>query len=243
VRFVPNPVAFSDLRDESPPWQDEEKMQRVIDEPSWRPSNYDDGLRKGIYSRLFDPPRSQYPTETAGLFFRCGGAQPRTPSRDAMSMLIANAMAERASGMTGRPRLPCSMMLVLLVRRFWRQRSFSVPDGAQAEFEASGASRRRLRILWELRSSHACMGRDREKRKHEANRSNLEHERAERPTPPECSDTSGIKRFSSPQKGRYGDVLVIGEKAETTQVVSTRSTPVDYGLHDLSARARYEAGT
>ncbi len=50
---------------------------------------------------------------------------------------------------------------------------------------------------------------------------------------------SAIKRFISPQKGRYAEMLlVIGEKAETTQVVRLVPTPVDYWICTTYPRER-----
>src|SRR5207253_8804410 len=42
---------------------------------------------------------------------------------------------------------------------------------------------------------------------------------------------AAIKRFTSPQKGRYAEMLlVIGEKSETTQTVRLVPTPIDYWI-------------
>jgi hypothetical protein len=50
---------------------------------------------------------------------------------------------------------------------------------------------------------------------------------------------SAIKRFSSPQKGRYAEMLlVIGEKSETTQTVRLVPTPVDYWICTTYPRER-----
>jgi len=48
-----------------------------------------------------------------------------------------------------------------------------------------------------------------------------------------------IKRFSSPQKGRYAEMLlVIGEKSETTQAVRLVPTPIDYWICTTYPRER-----
>ena len=50
---------------------------------------------------------------------------------------------------------------------------------------------------------------------------------------------SAIKRFSSPQKGRHAEMLlVIGEKSETTQTVRLVPTPVDYWICTTYPRER-----
>jgi hypothetical protein len=48
-----------------------------------------------------------------------------------------------------------------------------------------------------------------------------------------------IKRLSSPQKGRYAEMLlVIGEKLETTQTIRLVPTPVDYWICTTYPRER-----
>src|SRR5260370_31964089 len=50
---------------------------------------------------------------------------------------------------------------------------------------------------------------------------------------------AAIKRFSSPQKGRYAEMLlVIGEKSETTQAVRLVPTPIDYWICTTYPRER-----
>src|SRR5260370_9700823 len=49
---------------------------------------------------------------------------------------------------------------------------------------------------------------------------------------------AAIKRFTSPQKGRYAEMLlVIGEKSEATQTVRLVPTPVDYWVCTTYPRA------
>ena len=93
-----NPVpTFSDLRDELAQWQDEEKMQRVIDEAKLAAVKLRTWTEKGIYSRLFDR-HTNIRTENSWLFFNVEGLSSDAHLETAMSMLIANAMADRASG-------------------------------------------------------------------------------------------------------------------------------------------------
>src|SRR3989442_13600768 len=50
---------------------------------------------------------------------------------------------------------------------------------------------------------------------------------------------AAIKRFTSPQKGRYAEMLlVIGEKSETTQAVRLVPTAVDYWICTTYPRER-----
>jgi len=97
LRFT-NPVpTFSDLRDELAQWQDEEKMQRAIDEAKLAAVKLRTWTDKGIYSRLFDR-HTNIRTDNNWLFFNVEKLSSDAHLETAMSMLIANAMAERASG-------------------------------------------------------------------------------------------------------------------------------------------------
>ena len=50
---------------------------------------------------------------------------------------------------------------------------------------------------------------------------------------------TAIKRFTSPQKGRYAEMLlVIGEKSETTQTVRLVPTSIDYWICTTYPRER-----
>src|SRR6185437_2752416 len=68
-----NPVpTFSDLRDELAQWQDEEKMQRMIDEAKLAAVKLRTWTEKGIYSRLFDR-HTNIRTDNNWLFFNVEG--------------------------------------------------------------------------------------------------------------------------------------------------------------------------
>src|SRR5437588_347633 len=99
-----NPIpTFTDLRDELAQWRDEEKNQRVMDEAhlaaiklrSWTGE-------KGIYSRLFDHPTT-ISLDNPWLFFNVEQLADDPRLDTAMSMLIAHATAQRASGKNGQP--------------------------------------------------------------------------------------------------------------------------------------------
>jgi len=147
-----NPVpTFSDLRDELAQWQDEEKMQRAIDEAKLAAVKLRTWTDKGIYSRLFDR-HTNIRTDNNWLFFNVEGLSSDAHLETAMSMLSpmrwrggrrarAVVRASRYSMSAG----PCS------IRRSWRQRSFSCFERRASGIRASGASRRRSRILLERR--------------------------------------------------------------------------------------------
>jgi len=74
-------------------------MQRAIDEAKLAAIKLRTWTEKGIYSRLFDRHTISARTTTAVLQRGGTGIDPHLET--AMSMLIANAMAERASGRSG----------------------------------------------------------------------------------------------------------------------------------------------
>jgi type IV secretory pathway VirB4 component len=102
-----NPVpTFSDLRDELANWRSGDRLQGGISERSIGEAQLA-GLKlkdwtgeKGTYSRLFDR-HTTVRTDSNWLFFNIEGLSNDPRLETAMSMLIANAMAERASGRSG----------------------------------------------------------------------------------------------------------------------------------------------
>jgi len=64
---------------------------------------------------------------------------------------------------------------------------------------------------------------------------------AEKLMPAKCSSCHGdeVKQFSAPRKGQGGEMLlVLGEKAETTQVIRIVPTPLDYWVCTTFPRER-----
>ena len=99
---------FSDLRDELVNWRSVDRLQGGISERSIGEAQLA-GLKlkdwtgeKGTYSRLFDR-HTTVRTDSNWLFFNIEGLSNDPRLEVAMSMLIANAMAERASGRSGQP--------------------------------------------------------------------------------------------------------------------------------------------
>src|SRR5487761_609975 len=93
-----NPIpTFNDLREELAQWRDEERMQRTIVEArlaaiklrAWTGE-------KGIYAKLFDT-HTTMRFDSSWLFFNVEGLSSDSRLETAISMLIANAVASRAS--------------------------------------------------------------------------------------------------------------------------------------------------
>ncbi len=101
-----NPIpTFNDLKEELANWRDEERIERTIDEAKLASIK----LRlwtgeKGVYANLFDRPTTMR-LDAGWVFFNVEGLSSDPLLETAMSMVIANAVAERASGKTGQPSI------------------------------------------------------------------------------------------------------------------------------------------
>jgi hypothetical protein len=237
-----NPVpTFSDLRDELAQWQDEEKMQRAIDEAKLASVKLRTWTDKGIYSRLFDR-HTNIRTDNNWLFFNVEGLSSDAHLETAMSMLIANAMAERASGKSGRPS-------VTVLDECWSL--LDSPVLAPEVVQLFRTARKRNSSVWGISQTlEDFVGTATQPRPHGPGIVKNSHTKLIGQQPGDLSvlenqlhlnevTLSAIKRFSSPLKGRYAEMLlVIGEKSETTQTVRLVPTSVDYWICTTYPRER-----
>lgn len=238
-----NPIpTFTDLRDELSQWRDEDKSQRVMDEAhlaaiklrSWTGE-------KGIYSKLFDRPTT-ISLDNPWLFFNVEQLADDPRLETAMSLLIAHATAQRASGKTGQPSITvldeCWFLLdspvlapeVVQLFRTARKRNASVWGISQtAEDFVGSESKPRVHGAGIVKnSSIKIVGQ--QPGDMTALREHLH-----------LNETAlnQVKHFSAPRKGRSADALiVIGEKAETTHTVRMVPTPVDYWITTTYPRER-----
>jgi len=238
-----NPIpTFGDLRDELSQWRDEEKNQRVMDEAhlaaiklrSWTGE-------KGIYSGLFDQPTT-ISLDSPWLFFNVEQLADDPRLETAMSLLIAHATAQRASGRTGQPSITvldeCWFLLdspvlapeVVQLFRTARKRNASVWGISQTaeDFVGSEAKPRVHGAGIVKNSSTKIVGQ--QPGDMTALREHLH-----------LNETAlhQIKLFGAPRKGRSADALiVIGEKADTTHSVRMVPTPLDYWITTTYARER-----
>ncbi|MGH9567621.1 MAG: hypothetical protein ACRD4I_16725, partial [Candidatus Angelobacter sp.] len=160
----------------------------------------------------------------------------------AMSLLIAHATAQRASGKTGQPSITvldeCWFLLdspvlapeVVQLFRTARKRNGSVWGISQtAEDFVGSESRSRVHGAGIVKnSSSKIVGQ--QPGDMTALREHLH-----------LNETAlnQIKHFSAPRKGRSADALiVIGEKAETTHTIRMVPTPLDYWITTTYARER-----
>ncbi len=234
--------SFSDLRDELAQWRDQDRNQRVMEEArlaavklrAWTGE-------KGIYARLFDRPTT-IALDSPWLFFNVEQLADDPRLETAMSLLIAHATAQRASGKSARASITvldeCWFLLdsavlapeVVQLFRTARKRNASVWGISQtAEDFVGSESKPRPHGAGIVKNSTTKIvgqqpGDTRALREHlYLNQTAINH----------------IKRLSAPRKGHSGEALiVIGEKAETTHAVRIVPTPLDYWIATTFPRER-----
>ena len=238
-----NPIpTFNDLREELANWRDAEKMQRTMDEArlaaiklrSWTGES-------GIYANLFDRPTTMQ-LDSDWLFFNIEGLSSDPRLETAMSMLVASAMASRATGKTGRPSISvldeCWFLLdspalapeVVQLFRTARKRNSSVWGISQTVEDFVGTeSQPRLHGPGILKNaSTKIIGQQPGDVRALVNHLSLNP-----------VAVGQVKEFGAPRKGRSADVLlVIGEKAETTQTIRIVPTPLCYWICTTFPRER-----
>jgi hypothetical protein len=238
-----NPIpTFSDLRDELAQWRDEEKSQRVMDEAhlaaiklrSWTGE-------KGIYSRLFDHPTT-ISLDNPWLFFNVEQLADDARLETAMSLLIAHATAQRASGKTGQPS-------ITVLDECWFL--LDSPVLAPEVVQLFRTARKRNASVWGIsQTAEDFVGPESRPRIHGAGIVKNSSTKIVGQQPGDMTALRGhlhlnetalyqVKHFSAPQKGRSADALIaIGEKAETTHTIRMVPTPLDYWITTTYARER-----
>lgn len=238
-----NPIpTFSDLRDELSQWRDQEKNQRVTDEAhlaaiklrSWTGD-------KGIYSKLFDHPTT-ISLDNPWLFFNVEQLADDPRLETAMSLLIAHATAQRASGKAGQRSIT-----VLDECWFLLDSSVLAPEVVQLFRTA----RKRNASVWGIsQTAEDFVGSESKPRAHGAGIVKNSSTKIIGQQPGDMTALKEhlhlnetalhqIKNFGAPRKGRFGDALiVIGEKAETTHTIRMVPTALDYWISTTYPRER-----
>jgi len=238
-----NPIpTFNDLREELAQWRDEERMQRTIDEAklaaiklrSWTGE-------KGIYAKLFDAPTTMK-IDSNWLFFNVEGLSSDPKLEIAMSMLIANAMATRAAGRTGQPS-------ITVLDECWSL--LDSPTLAPEVVQLFRTARKRNSSVWGISQTvEDFVGTEFQPREHgpgilknvttkiigqqPGDTAPLVRHLALNPVA-----LNEVKLFNAPRKGQYAEaLLVLGEKADTTQTIRIVPTSVDYWVCTTFPRER-----
>ena len=238
-----NPIpTFNDLREELAQWRDEERLQRTMDEArlaaiklrSWTGE-------KGIYAKLFDA-HTTIRLDNNWLFFNVEGLSSDQRLETAMSMLIANAVASRAGGKTGQQS-------ITVLDECWFL--LDSPALAPEVVQLFRTARKRNASVWGISQTvEDFVGTEFQPREHGAG---ILKNTSTKIIGQQPGDTTAlvnhlflnavslgqVKQFNSPRKGQSADaLLVLGEKAETTQTIRIVPTPVDYWICTTFPRER-----
>jgi hypothetical protein len=238
-----NPIpTFSDLRDELAQWRDEEKSERVMDEAhlaaiklrSWTGE-------KGVYAKLFDRPTT-ISLDNPWLFFNVEQLSDDPRLETAMSLLIAHATAQRASGKAGRRS-------ITVLDECWFL--LDSPVLAPEVVQLFRTARKRNASVWGIsQTAEDFVGTESNPRIHGAGIVKNSTTKIVGQQPGDLTAIrehlhlnetalNQIKHFSAPIKGKSADALiVIGEKADTTHTIRMSPTPVDYWIMTTYARER-----
>jgi type IV secretory pathway VirB4 component len=243
-----NPVpTFSDLRDELANWRSGDRLQGGISERSIGEAQLaslklkDWTGEKGTYSRLFDR-HTTVRTDSNWLFFNIEGLSNDPRLETAMSMLIANAMAERASGRNGE-------LSITVLDECWAL--LDSPVLAPEVVQLFRTARKRNSSVWAITQTlEDFVGTDKQPRLHGPG---IVKNSTTKIIGQQRGDLSAlashlylndvvlreIKSLASPRKGRSAEaVLALGERAETTEVIRLVPTPVDYWVCTTFQRER-----
>jgi hypothetical protein len=238
-----NPIpTFNDLREELAQWRDEERMQRTIDEAklaaiklrSWTGE-------RGIYARLFDASTTMK-IDSSWLFFNVEGLSSDPRLETAMSMLIANMMATRAAGRTGHPS-------ITVLDECWSL--LDSPTLAPELVQLFRTARKRNSSVWGISQTvEDFVGTESQPREHGPgilkNATTKIVGQQPGDTAPLVSHLAlnpvalnEVKLFNAPRKGQYAEaLLVLGEKADTTQTIRIVPTSLDYWICTTFPRER-----
>jgi hypothetical protein len=238
-----NPIpTFSDLRDELAQWRDEDKSERVMDEAhlaaiklrSW-------ASEKGVYAKLFDR-HTTISLDSPWLFFNVEQLSDDPRLETAMSLLIAHATAQRASGKAGRRS-------ITVLDECWFL--LDSPVLAPEVVQLFRTARKRNASVWGIsQTAEDFVGTEASPRVHGAGSVKNATTKIIGQQPGDMTALRAhlhlnetalnqVKHFSAPIKGKSADALiVIGEKAETTHTIRMSPTPVDYWIITTYARER-----
>ena len=232
---------FNDLRQELETWRDESEVERIRDEAQLAAVKLREWTGDKVYARLFDRPTTVQ-TDENWLFFNVEGLTSDPKLESSMSMIIAHAMAERASGKSGQVNITvldeCWSLLdspvlapqVEQLFRTGRKRGASIWGISQAleDFVGTETQPRPHGPGIVKNVSTKILGQQQGDLKALATYLHLNQ-----------TALSEVRGFSAPRKGRKAQaLLVLGEKAETTQTINVVPTPIEYWICTTFKRER-----
>jgi type IV secretory pathway VirB4 component len=239
---VDRPIpTFNDLREELETWRDDSDVERIRDEAQLAAVKLREWTGEKVYARLFDR-QTTIRTDDNWLFFNVEGLTNDPKLESAMSMIIAHAMSERASGRTGQPNITvldeCWSLLdspvlapqVEQLFRTGRKRGASIWGISQAleDFVGTETHPRPQGPGIVNNVSTKIVGQQQGDLRPLAQYLHLNG-----------TALNEVRGFSAPRKGRRAQaLLVLGEKAETTQTINIVPTPLEYWVCTTYKRER-----
>lgn len=242
VRAGDKTPTYTDLKNELATWTDEERIEHIRELAQLASV----ALRqwtgeKGVYSRLFDR-HTTIRTSADWLFFNIEGLSSDARLETAMSMLIAQAMSERASGKSGQPS-------ITVLDECWSLLESSVL--ADCVVQLFRTARKRGASVWGISQTlEDFVGTRQRPKEHGAGILRNASVKVVGQQPGDMTPLiehlglnevalSEIKRFSAPRKGQSAEaLLVLGEKSETTQTIRLTPTAIDYWIATTYPRER-----
>jgi hypothetical protein len=196
---------------------------------------------KGVYAKLFDRPTT-ISLDNPWLFFNVEQLSDDPRLETAMSLLIAHATAQRASGKQGRRS-------ITVLDECWFL--LDSPVLAPEVVQLFRTARKRNASVWGIsQTAEDFVGTETNPRVHGAGivKNSTTKIIGQQPGDMRAlrdqlhlnqTALNQVKHFSAPTKGKSADALiVIGEKADTTHTIRMSPTPVDYWIATTYSRER-----
>jgi type IV secretory pathway VirB4 component len=232
---------FNDLREELVTWRDDSEVERIRDEAQLAAVKLREWTGEKVYARLFDR-QTTIRTDDNWLFFNVEGLTNDPKLESAMSMIIAQAMAERASGRTGQAN-------ITVLDECWSLLDSEVLAPQVEQLFRTG--RKRGASIWGISQAlEDFVGTETNPRKHGPGIVNnvstkilgQQHgdlKALEQYLHLNATALNELRGFGAPRKGTMAQaLLVLGEKAETTQTIRIVPTPLEYWVCTTFKRER-----
>lgn len=237
----PTPT-FIDLAEELRHWRDPQNLEAFEEVARITSAKLREWTGEaGVYSRLFDRTTTMR-MSSDWLFFNVEHLASDPKLETAMSMVIAHAMSERASGKTGQQN-------ITVLDECWSL--LASPVLAPEVVQLFRTARKRNASVWGISQSiEDFVGTRNQPRPHGATIVANVGTKIVGQQPGDVSalvehlhlnDTAvhEVKRFAAPKKGQFAEaLLVLGEKADTTQTIRIVPTPVEYWICTTFPRER-----
>src|SRR6516225_1267274 len=239
---VDRPIpTFNDLREELETWRDASDVERIRDEAQLAAVKLREWTGEKVYARLFDKPTTVQ-TDENWLFFNVEGLTSDPKLESAMSMIIANAMSERASGRSGQAN-------ITVLDECWSLLESTVLAPQVEQLFRTG--RKRGASIWGISQAlEDFVGTEAHPRPHGPGIVNnvstkiIGQQQGDLRTLAQYVHLNGtalneIRGFSATRKGKNAQaLLVLGEKADTTQTINIVPTPIEYWVCTTYKRER-----